>query len=74
MQHKLEMQIPSLNIERADARFTVKVNGAMLGQACLSKGGIVWFPANHHYGYKLSWATFATLAVDNSEGRERRKS
>jgi len=65
MAHKVEMNVPVLAMGKSDAIFTIKQNGATLGALHISRGAIVWFPANHNYGHKLSWQKFADLMVEH---------
>ena len=61
MAHNVLMDIPSMEIGKADTIFTIKQDGTTLGALHISRGAIVWFPANHTYGHKLSWKKFADL-------------
>lgn len=63
MAHKVEINVPVMEMGKADAIFTVKQNSATLGALHISRGAIVWFPANSTYGHKLSWKRFAELMV-----------
>jgi len=65
MAHKVKMDVPTIEMGKADAVFSVKQDGETIGALHVSRGAIVWFPANHTFGYKLSWKKFAELMVDN---------
>jgi hypothetical protein len=65
MAHKVEINVPVLEMGKADAIFTIKQDGATLGALHISRGAIVWFPANCNYGHKLSWKRFADLMVEH---------
>ena len=71
-QHEVDVNLPSLAMTRADAIFDVKADGVTLGALHVSRGAVVWFPANHQYGYKLEWSAFGQMMVDNGARSERR--
>ncbi|MCK9392167.1 MAG: hypothetical protein M0Q01_11455 [Syntrophales bacterium] len=65
MAHKVKMDVPTIEMGKADAVFSVKQDGETLGALHISRGAIVWFPAGNTFGYKLSWKKFAEIMVDN---------
>ncbi len=65
MAHAVEMQPPSLPLGKADVKFAVKNNGKTIGALHISRGAVVWFPAKHNYGHKLSWSKFAELMEEH---------
>lgn len=64
MAHNVKMDVPTRELGKADAVFTVQQDGETLGALHVSRGAIVWFPANNNYGYKLSWKKFAEAMVE----------
>lgn len=71
-QHEVEVNLPSLEMTRADAVFDVKADGVTLGALHVSRGAVVWFPANYQYGDKLEWSDFARIMVETGARSERR--
>jgi hypothetical protein len=53
---------PRSSAPDADIIFTVFADQEKLGELRLSKGNIVWYPANKAYGYTLSWTKLDALA------------
>jgi len=47
-------QVPSLQLGKSDIVFDVKLDSEMLGGLCVSKGHVVWRPANHTFGYWIN--------------------
>ena len=69
-QHEVDVKLPSLEMGKADAVFTVKQDHATLGALHISRGAVVWFPAGNSYGHKLTWASFAKLMVEKGTRKE----
>lgn len=64
--HNVEIRrIPRLIIGKSDIIFDIKKNGEMLGSLRISKGHLVWRPANNQFGYWLNWSNFSSVAVEN---------
>ena len=51
MAHKVKMDVPTIEMGKADAVFSVKQDGETLGALHISRGAIVWFPAGNTFGY-----------------------
>lgn len=72
-EHDVEFTIPWRDLGKADVEFEVKKDGTALGKLEVSKGAVVWFPANGSIGYKMSWTKFGELMVGKGRrGPERR--
>jgi len=71
-QHKVEFAVPKRELGNSNIEFKVWRDGDLLGTLKVSKGAVVWTPANHEFGYKLGWAKFGELMEE--EGREGRHS
>jgi hypothetical protein len=71
-QHEVDVTLPKRELGRADAVFDVKADGVTLGALHVSRGAVVWFPANATYGHKLDWSAFAQMMVENGVRSERR--
>ncbi len=60
-QHKVTVNIPPRELNRADAVFNVVRNRKKFGTLHISNGSIVWFPPYTSYGYKIGWWNFHKL-------------
>ena len=54
-EHVVTFTVPQRPLERRDIEFDVRADGEMLGTLKVSRGGMVWRPRDHTYGYYLSW-------------------
>ena len=72
MAHQAQFSIPLRNLARADVEFQVKEDGIMLGTLMISRGSLVWFPANTRNGRKMDWGKFAKLMEQEATLIERR--
>jgi hypothetical protein len=61
MAYDVTFEIPERPLARANIRFRVEGDGVLLGTLKISKGAIVWTPADKKRGHKLAWAQFAEL-------------
>ena len=61
--HKVTLfKVPKLELSSAGVEFRVKTDDNALGTLKISKGSVVWIPANNKkFYYELSWAKFASL-------------
>ena len=50
MVHQVQFSIPLRSLARADVEFQVREDGIMLGTLMISRGSLVWFPANTRNG------------------------
>ena len=71
--HKVTMDIPPRELNRADAKFNVMRDGRKFGTLHISNGSIVWFPRNTTYGHKMRWAKFHELFQSEGTRFEKRK-
>ena len=61
MPYTVHFDPPARPLERADVVFDVNWNKNKLGTLHVSKGSLVWVPANMQYGYRLDWKKFGAL-------------
>jgi len=72
MAHEVSFTIPSRTLGRSDVQFDVKLDGEKIGTLAISKGSLVWFPANTIYGHRIGWERFDKLMQENIKGYEKR--
>ena len=60
-QHKVEVGIPKRELGNSNIEFRVWKDEALLGTLKISKGAVVWTPANNEYSYKLDWSKLGEL-------------
>jgi len=65
MAHYVEFTIPGRPLDRADVIFRVWRDEEMFGTLKVSKGTLVWFPANTRLGYRVDWDRFDQLMQEN---------
>ena len=61
MAHEVDFSIPTRDLGRSDVEFNVNKDGQKIGTLKVSKGSVVWFPADTSYGYKLTWNDFDAI-------------
>ena len=71
MAHEVDFSIPTRDLGRSDVEFNVKKDGGKIGTLKVSKGSVVWFPADTSYGYKMTWSELDR--VMQSEGKRSEK-
>jgi len=72
MAHYVEFAIPDRPLDRADVTFRVWRDDEMFGTLKVSKGTLVWFPANTRFGYRVDWDRFDQLMQENVGSFEER--
>ena len=70
-QHRVNFDVPDRPLAHADVIFTVYEDDDKFGELRISKGAVVWFPANKVRGYRLSWKQLDRLAQKGSRGGKR---
>ena len=70
--HKVTMDIPPRELNRADAKFKVKRDGRLIGTLHISNGSVVWFPRYTSYGHKMRWDRFGELMAKEGARFEKR--
>jgi hypothetical protein len=70
-QHRVNFDIPDRPLAHADVIFTVYEDNEKFGELRVSKGAVVWFPANKVKGFRLSWKQLDTFF--QSRGRTGQK-
>lgn len=69
--HKVEItRIPKLLVGNSDVIFDIKADEGLLGRLQVSRGHIVWRPANNQFGYWLNWGDFDKVSRDNGRRRK----
>jgi hypothetical protein len=63
-------EVPSLKIGNSDIVFDVRLGEDLLGSLCVSRGHVVWRPANNTYGYWMNWTDFGKAAIANGKRRK----
>lgn len=70
--HVVDFFVPDRPLERADIVFKVRSDDELLGTLAVSKGGVVWWPNNTTYGYKMNWEKLNTFFKGNATQIEKR--
>jgi hypothetical protein len=70
-QHRVNFNVPDRPLAHADVIFTVYEDDDKFGELRISKGAVVWFPANKVRGYRMTWKQFDRLAKKVSRGGKR---
>lgn len=68
--HDVRFTIPERTLGNADIEFAVYSDDERLGVLKVSKGALVWRPANKKLGYVVRWDAFDRIMQDNGR-RER---
>ena len=72
MGYEVLFSVPKRELGRADVDFEIWQDGAKVGTLSISKGSVVWFPANTTKGHKIDWTAFDRLMTQHVTGEERR--
>jgi hypothetical protein len=72
MAHEVRFKVPRRRLGHSDVVFDVYTEGTKFGTLKISKGSLVWFPANTTIGYKVGWEQLDRLMHDHVTGEERR--
>lgn len=72
MAHDVTFEVPARSLGRADVKFVVKKDGAVLGTLAVSNGSLVWFPKATNYGCKMGWTKFDQLMKGKATRTEKR--
>ena len=56
--HEINMTIPPEIVLNKDVEFAISSDGSKIGTLKISRGTVEWLPANHKYGYHVSWEDF----------------
>ncbi len=71
-QHRVHFDVPDRPLAHADIIFTVHEDSEKFGELRVSKGAVVWFPANKVNGYRLSWKQLDRLAQAHGRSGQKR--
>jgi hypothetical protein len=72
MAHDVHFSVPGRSLGRSDVQFQVYQDHEMLGTLKVSKGSVVWFPANTTYGYRMYWGPFNKVMQEQANSFEKR--
>ena len=72
MSHEIEYSTPPQKLGKADVSFSAKLDRKTLGALKISKGGLVWFPKNNSYGFKVGWKDLGNFMETAGVRGERR--
>ena len=64
------VKIPKLKIRSVDVIFHVQQDKENLGSLRVSKGAIVWTPANKVFSYWLNWDVFNDIAIKKGQRKK----
>jgi hypothetical protein len=70
-QHRVNFNVPDRPLAHADVIFTVYEDDDKFGELRVSKGAVVWFPANKVRGYRMNWKQLDRLAQKSTRGGKR---
>jgi hypothetical protein len=70
--HKVTLNIPARELNRADVVFNVASDGKKFGTMTVSNGSVVWFPRGTVYGYKIGWERFHQFMLEDATRFEQR--
>ncbi|MBN1692376.1 MAG: hypothetical protein JW845_02350 [Dehalococcoidales bacterium] len=54
-------EVPSLKLGKSDMVFDITYAKKRVGSLCVSRGHLVWRPANYRKGYWLNWQKFGDV-------------
>jgi len=61
MAHKVKIQTPIQEVGNSDFIFHAENDEGKIGRLKVSKGAVVWTPANGKKGWKVSWTQLGDL-------------
>ena len=62
MAHDVTFEVPARPLNRKDLIFVVRKNQAKFGTLRVSRGAVVWIPADKSKGRRLTWLQIDKLA------------
>ena len=68
--HSVTFTLPERRLGNSDIEFIVRSDDVRLGTLKVSKGALVWSPANKKRGYELGWTDFDRVMQERGR-RER---
>lgn len=68
--HNVTFTLPERRLGNSDIEFIVRSDEVRLGTLKVSKGALVWSPANKKRGFELGWAEFDRVMQERGR-RER---
>lgn len=73
MEYQVDCDVPRQRLGRADVIFKVRQDRNTVGTLEVSKGGVVWFPRDNTYGYKLTWIKFDEMMQEGGRPRAEKR-
>ena len=67
--HRVELALPSTDIQNADVTISVWSDDELLGDLLVSRGTIDWRPAHHHTRFSMEWERFDGVMRENARRR-----
>ncbi|MEX2138345.1 MAG: hypothetical protein WD894_03740 [Pirellulales bacterium] len=65
--HSVDFTVPARPIAHSDIIFTVEQDDERFGELRVSKGNVVWTPANKKYGFRLTWKQLSAIAQERGK-------
>lgn len=65
MAHDVTFEVPARPLGKKDLVFVVRRNRAKFGELRISRGAVVWIPADKSKGRRLTWTQLDRLAQSN---------
>jgi len=65
--HNVYFELPSRELGKVDARFSIYENNAKLGEITISKGAFEYYPVNAQKPIRLYWSQFHRLMTSNKK-------
>ena len=67
--HRVELSLPSTDIQNADVTVNVWSDDELLGELRISRGTIDWRPGRRQYVWSMEWERFDELMQASGRGR-----
>lgn len=65
MAHDVTFEVPARPLGKKDLVFIVRQNRAKFGELRISRGAVVWIPADKSKGRRISWSQLDRFAQAN---------
>ncbi len=70
--HDVRFRVPERKLGNSDIEFIVQSDDERLGLLKVSKGALVWLPANKKRGLEMGWGTFDRLMREHGHREQSR--
>jgi len=71
MTHEVKFSLPDGELGKSDIELRIKRGGTAFGTLRISKGALVWVPANKQLGHRITWPRLDQIAADEGARRHR---